>query len=89
MKEISRESGDNAKPYENLLPVVDFLAANGNRPVDGGFLLNPDGWRCRMSEPLDFCLVRENFKLPDTLLFSHDSILDRSTWCVIEGPGVH
>lgn len=89
MIEISDRSEDEARPYKNLVPIVEFLVAHQNDLLDGGFLLNPDGWRCRMSKPLDLVLVRQHFALPDTILVSdcHDSILDQLSWCVIEGPG--
>lgn len=71
--------------------MVNLLLENGNSLMDNGFLLNPDGWRCRMSRPLDFELIRRTFILPKTILVSnaHDSILDQLSWCVIEGPGAH
>ena len=89
MVEISSRSQDDARPYQNLMPIVDLLLEHGNTVVDNGFLLNPDGWRCRMSRPLDLDLVRRRFVLPGTILISdvHDSILDQLSWCVIEGPG--
>lgn len=91
MIQITDKSEDAARPWLNLMPVVEFLRAGGNRLLDGGFILNPDGWRCRMAEPLNLEGIRDNFVLPKTILLSdsHDSILDRKSWCVIEGPGAH
>jgi hypothetical protein len=88
---IAPNSTDHSRPFENLLPLVDLLVASGNRAVDGGFLLNPDGWRCRLADPIDFDLVRTTFELPANIQISEDldSILDRLSWCVIEGPGAH
>jgi len=86
---IPTRSGDPARPYANLLPLVETLIAAGNELVDDGFLMNPDGWRCRLRQPLDLQLVREKFNLPENIQLSEefDSVLDRSSWCVIEGPG--
>lgn len=86
---IDARSSDPAAPYNNLSPIVDLLVKAGNATSDGGFILNPDGWRCRMRRRLDFDLVTEAFELPPTIRVSrvHDSILDTLTWCSIEGQG--
>jgi hypothetical protein len=91
MIQISEMSEDTARPWLNLMPIVDFLRAGGNTPTDGGFILNPDGWRCRMAATLDLERIRDNFVLPKTVFLSdsHDSVLDKNSWCVIEGPGAH
>jgi len=89
MIEVRSRSQDDARPYENLMPIVNLLLEHGNTLMDAGFLLNPDGWRCRMSQRIDFVLIRQSLILPNTILLSdaHDSILDQLSWCVIEGPG--
>ena len=86
---IAEQARDPQHPYENLLPILEALLASGNETMDGGFLLNPDGWRCRLRRPIDFGLIAATFELPSNISVSrqHDSVLDRSTWCVIEGPG--
>lgn len=91
MVRISDASGDAARPWLNMMPIVEFLRGRGNTLLDDGFILNPDGWRCRMSARLDIEGIRENFILPNTIFLSesHDSILDKKSWCVIEGPSAH
>jgi hypothetical protein len=66
------------------------MVERGNAAIDGGFVLDPDGWRCRMREPLDFDLISDLFILPANVHLApdHDAVLDRLTWCSIEGPGV-
>jgi len=91
MTEILRTSEDATRPWLNITPIANFLVNAGNIMVDGGFGLYQDGWRCRMEEPLDLDGVRRNFDLPDTILLSkdHDTILDKLSWCSIEGPRAH
>jgi hypothetical protein len=76
-------------PYSNLLPVVEFLVAHGNPTMDGGFVMNPDGWRCRMSKTIDMAALRASFVFPDTISLSEkwDTVHDTNTWIGIEGPG--
>jgi hypothetical protein len=85
---ISEGDTSSARPYENLSPIVDALAAAGNSAIEGGFVLNQAGWACRMAKPIDFVLVREQFELPPSIdvAAEQDTILDRSTWVAIEGP---
>ena len=89
MIEIARESPDPDQPFANLLPLVDALLAEGNVLLDSGFVLNPDGWRCRLERPLDLQVIAQRFTLPNNIQISaeYDSILDRLTWCSVEGPG--
>jgi hypothetical protein len=91
MIRIAEVSEDSARPWLNLRPIVEFLEQRGNSTLDAGFIMNPDGWRCRMCERLDFDGIREEFDLPSSIFLSdaHDSILDKKSWCVIEGPGAH
>jgi hypothetical protein len=72
-----------------LLPLVSVMVERGNRAIDDGFILNPDGWRCRMQEPLDVDLIAEVFGLPGSIHLdpAHDTVVDQLTWCSIEGPG--
>jgi hypothetical protein len=80
---------DRTDPCARLKTIVDALVSTGNSVIDGGFVLNPDGWRCRLTAPINFDLVRSNFDFPVAVVLSEetDSILDRDTWCVLEGPG--
>ena len=86
---LAGRSHDDRRPFANLLPLVDVLLRGGNALEDDGFVLNPDGWRCRLTDPLDFGLIHANFELPDNIELSceNDTILDKLTWCSIEGPG--
>jgi hypothetical protein len=86
---VAPESPDPARPFANLLPIVDVLVAHGNVPVDGGFVSNPAGWECRLREPIDVELVAAEFQLPPTIQASafYDAIHDFTSWCTVEGPG--
>lgn len=88
MIQIRVRAPDQSKPFENLLPIVADLEANGNMPTDGGFILNPDGWRCRMTLPLDFDQIAITFEVPANVELSrgYDTVLDKLTWRSIEGP---
>jgi hypothetical protein len=85
---IEKWSPDEAKPYMNLLPIAEFLEEHGNAALDGGFIMTRDGWQCRMAKPLDVDLILMSFELPPNVQASeyYDSIHDRLTWSVIEGP---
>lgn len=91
MTRIERQSTIAAQPYANLLPIVNLLLRLGNVALDGGFIMNPDGWRCRLANAIDFVVVRKEFEIPSSINLSevHDTILDTLTWCSIEGPGAH
>lgn len=80
---------DDPESFADLVPVVEALVGAGNELRDGGFVLSPDGWRCRLLAPLDFARIRERCDLPATVQLSpeHDTVLDTLTWCSIEGPG--
>jgi hypothetical protein len=82
-------SADDQQPFANLLPLVAALIDAGNEMRDGGFVLNPDGWRCRLVRPIDFEVIRERFEPVRTIQLSpeHDTVLDMLTWCSIDGPG--
>jgi hypothetical protein len=86
---IRAKSRDEAAPFSNLLPIVDLLARRGNSLVDGGFILTPAGWQCRLSDRMNLDLVLSEFVLPPSVETSveYDTILDRLSWCVIMGPG--
>lgn len=86
---IERESAVAGQPYANLIPMVDLLVRLGNVTVNGGFIINPDGWRCRLRHPTDFEAVRREFEVPASIHLSdvHDTILDTLSWISIEGPG--
>lgn len=88
---ISKSSPDESRPYANLLPIVEELVRRGNELRDGGFVSDPSGWRCAMVHPLDLDHVDGTFELPPNVSLSreHDSIHDRLSWSVIEGPHAH
>jgi len=88
---IERRSAIAGEPYANLLPMADHILRIGNVAVDGGFIMNPDGWRCRLGQPIDFEAVRREFEVPASIQLSgvHDTILDTLSWISIEGPGAH
>jgi hypothetical protein len=85
---IDKFSPDPDRPFANLLPILDLLLRSGNQTLDGGFILNQDGWRCRLRDSLDFEAIRRSFQLPNTVNLSerHDSVLDKNSWCSLEGP---
>jgi hypothetical protein len=87
---IERQSTVTDQPYANLVPMIDLLLRLGNVALDGGFIMNPDGWRCRLGHPIDFESVGREFEVPASINLSdvHDSILDTLSWCSIDGPGV-
>jgi hypothetical protein len=89
--EMQMGAVDPSRPFETLLPLVNALVQHGNALTDVGFVLNPDGWRCRMVRRLDFDLIEALFTIPANFEFSResDTVLDRLTWCSIEGPGAH
>ena len=91
MTVLRGESLDPARPFANLLPLVSVMVERGNTAIDDGFILNPDGWRCRMQEPLDFGLIAEAFILPGSIHLDlpMTPCSTRLTWCSIEGPGAH
>jgi hypothetical protein len=64
---IERESTVTAQPYANMLPIIDFLLRLGNVALDGGFIMNPDGWRCRLASAIDFNAVKREFDLPASI----------------------
>jgi hypothetical protein len=67
------------------------LVEAGNEVLDGGFLLSNAGWGCRVARPIDGDLLLATFTLPTNIEFSpeFDTVLDRLSWCSIEGPGAH
>jgi hypothetical protein len=87
--QIARTSGSDDHPYENLVPIVALLTASGNAVLGAGFHLDPDGWGCQLRDPIDFALIARQCELPKNVepSIAYDSIIDRLTWCVIEGPG--
>lgn len=90
---ITIVTGDSgaARPYANLLPLVEKLRGVENALIfDGdGFLLVQDGWCCELRDPIDFDVVEATFALPDSIvcLRQQDRIVDRLTRSEISGPG--
>ena len=66
-----------------------MLLAAGNVPNTNGFLRQPEGAVIGLVYPIDFELVRATCVVPPEVVLSeeYDTILDRLTWCGIEGPG--
>jgi hypothetical protein len=90
MRRLDQHSTDDQQ-YSNLLPIVALLVRLGNATEDGGFVMSPDGWRCRLRDPLDFDAVSGEFEIPASIKMSEgqDTILDTLSWCSIEGPQAH
>jgi hypothetical protein len=86
---IDRWSALPSLPYSNLVPLVDLLVQHGNVALDGGFVMDRDGWRCRLTKPIDVETVRREFQIPSSIQVSaeRDTILDSLSWCSVEGPG--
>ena len=90
---ITIVSGDSgaARPYANLLPLVEKLRIGGNALIfDGdGFLLVKDSWCCELRDPIDFDVVEATFVLPEAIvcLRQQDRIVDSLTGSEIGGPG--
>ena len=84
---IDTWSSEPGRPYANLEPIVDALVGGGNELVSRGFQATRAGWECRLAKQIDFEMVASRFSLPPNVDSSprYDSILDRHTWCVIEG----
>ena len=76
-------------PCERLAPIVEALLGAGNVPSTNGFVMRPDGFVLSLAYPIDFKLVRDTCDVPRGVVLGEDSdtILDRLTWCSIEGPG--
>lgn len=90
---ITIVSGDSgaARPYANLLPLVEKLRACGNALIfDGdGFLLVQDSWCCELRDQIDFDVVEATFVLPESIvcLRRQDRIIDSLTRAEISGSG--
>nr|WSX77856.1 hypothetical protein OH826_30860 [Streptomyces sp. NBC_00899] len=91
MIDIAPGNPDALYPYENLLPVVELLIANGNRftAAGNGFQRQPHGWVCELELPLDFDLLTREVTFPPIIKAGPqgDGVLDMGTWCLISGPG--
>lgn len=89
--DIAPGNPDALYPYENLLPVVELLIANGNRftAAGNGFQRQPHGWVCELELPLDFDLLTREVTFPPIIKAGPqgDGVLDMGTWCLISGPG--
>jgi len=94
--DVDAEADDPRRPFANLVPIVEALVGAGNvlgrdskLRADCGFYMTQGGWQCDLELPIDFALVLGRFKLPASIEASEafDTILDRLSWCAIEGPG--
>jgi hypothetical protein len=74
--------------HSHLDAIVECLIRHGNKPkfsfVWGG---DKDGFKCRMSNPLDFELIERMFELPSSvhLLREKDLVYCERTWASIAG----
>jgi hypothetical protein len=84
---IDATTTDEERPYLNLMPILEALEDDGNKAIEGGFVINPDGWRCLLRDPIDFALLEASFELPPNVVLipARDTVLDRASWCSIEG----
>jgi len=89
MRDADSHSPAGGRAYNALLPLVDTLVQSGNLPIDGGFLNSPGGWYCRVRDPINFELLRSVASIPPDIELHDDgdTVLDRSTWAAILGPG--
>lgn len=85
-EKIAAKPRESEPPYSHLEPLVTALLARGNSfATGGGFYQDRDGWRCDLSNPIDFDFIESHFELPKSLRLSrtHDSILCENTWIEI------
>lgn len=85
---IKPSSNDSARPFEHLLPIVEALLDKGNTSRHKDlFVLEKDGWRCDLHDPIDFDFPETIFDFPGSMRLSrqHDSILDELSWIEIHG----
>jgi len=85
---IKPSSDDSARPFEHLLPIVEALLDEGNTSRhEDLFVLEKDGWRCDLHNPIDFDFLEKRFDVPVSIRLSrqHGSILDEHSWIEIQG----
>lgn len=75
---IERDAA-NRTETDHLLPVIDFLKAQGYEPATGDvFSFDRDGLGTYgFTQPLDTQLLQEHFDFPDSIQVSHGQVFDR------------
>ena len=76
-------SGESARPYSHLLPVLEAEIRWGNRVLDDGFRALPDGWfAATLMRPLHVDRLRDVFEFPAHIRVGRH---DDGTTFVIDG----
>ncbi|MFD2719869.1 hypothetical protein ACFST9_14165 [Hymenobacter monticola] len=77
-KTVIKQDAPNGTDTDHLLPVIDFLKAQGNTPAAGdAFQVNRDGLGTYgFTQPLDVALLQEHFVFPPTIKLSVDGLHD-------------
>jgi hypothetical protein len=77
-KTVIAQDAPNGSDTDHLLPVIDFLKAQGYTPATGDkFDFNRDGLGTYgFQEPLDVALLQEHFVFPPTIKLSVDGLHD-------------
>ncbi len=77
-KTVIAQDAPNGSDTDHLLPVMNFLKAQGNTPATGDkFDFNRDGLGTYgFSQPLDVALLQEHFVFPPTIKLSVDGLHD-------------
>ena len=77
-KTVIAQDAPNGSDTDHLLPVIEFLKAQGNTPATGDkFDFNRDGLGTYgFTEPLDLALLQEHFVFPPTIKLSADGLHD-------------
>lgn len=75
---------------DHLLPIIDFLKAQGNTPATGDqFYYNRDGYGVYgFAQPLDTQLLQEHFDFPPSIHLTATSVQDtRHFVCITQDSG--
>lgn len=77
-KQLLLGDAPNGSDTDHLLPVIDFLKAQGYTPATGDkFDFNRDGLGTYgFTEPLDVALLQEHFTFPPSIKLSVDGLHD-------------
>ena len=77
-KTVIAQDAPNGSDTDHLLPVIDFLKAQGNTPAAGDeFQFNRDGLGTySFNQPLDVASLQEHFVFPPTIKLSVDGLHD-------------
>ena len=89
MAVISAESGDSARPFLHLQPIVDFLISTGNEleTDKAGFYRTQGGWVCDFRRLIDYAAIESRFVLPPSIHFGTtvNAVLCDKSWAEIRG----